>query len=183
MYCNYCGKQISDDSRFCPECGKEIKSLEPKQEQAEYYEQQSAPVSSKPLKQKKRKSKKIIVILFFVVIIYGVGCTLINLGRMDSSTSETSQTTAEAFAEENGISVELAEDLEDVLSKTKLDGGVKHHLSSVKGWKQIDNWANGERYGAQLDLKNVYFFYVKDNKIVGIRDDSGNYYYQVNTYE
>lgn len=172
MYCNNCGKLISDDSKFCPECGKEIGvqsvRLEP-----------NAALNS-PIKAKKKSKKgKVIIILVLVIMAYVVSNIIINYNKTDSSASETTQTKAEAFAEENGISVELAEDLEDVLSKTELDGGVKHNLSSVKGWKQIDNWANGERYGAQLDWKNVYFFYVKDNKIVGIRDDSGNYYYHV----
>lgn len=176
MYCNNCGKLISDDSKFCPECGKEIGvqsvRLEP-----------NAALNS-PIKTKKKSKKgNVIIILVLVIMAYVVSNIIINynknLNKTDSSVSETSKTKAEAFAEENGISVELAEDLEDVLSKTELDGGVKHNLSSVKGWKQIDNWANGERYGAQLDWKNVYFFYVKDNKIVGIRDDSGNYYYHV----
>lgn len=172
MYCNNCGKLISDDSKFCPECGKEIGvqsvRIEPN------------AVLNSPIKTKNKSKKgKVIIILVIVIMAYVVSNIIINYNKTDSSTSETTQTKAEAFAEENGISVELAEDLEDVLSKTELDGGVKHNLSSVKGWKQIDNWANGERYGAQLDWKNVYFFYVKDNKIVGIRDDSGNYYYHV----
>lgn len=24
MYCRYCGKQVEDDSEFCPQCGKKL---------------------------------------------------------------------------------------------------------------------------------------------------------------
>lgn len=97
-----------------------------------------------------------------------------------SPTEEPTQ--AEKFAESNDISVELAESLESVLTGMELTDksrvGVFHYdLSNVYEWRQIEDWANGERYSAYMDMEHVWYIYVTDNTVVGIRDGNGNTYY------
>lgn len=92
------------------------------------------------------------------------------------------QTEAEKFAEKNDVSVELAESLESVLAGMELTDksrvGVFHYnLSHVYDWTQIEDWAYGERYSAYMDMEHVWYIYVKDDTVVGVRDGSGNIFY------
>lgn len=58
--------------------------------------------------------------------------------------------------------------------------GVFHYdLSDVYDWKQIEDWANGERYSAYMDMEHIWYIYVKDNVVVGVRDGHGNIFYLV----
>lgn len=95
---------------------------------------------------------------------------------------ESEKTEAEKFAESKEISVELAESLESVLADMELTDkskvGVFHYdLSDVYEWKQIDDWAYGERYSAFMDMEHVWYIYVKDDVVVGVRDGHGNIFY------
>lgn len=92
------------------------------------------------------------------------------------------QTEAEKFAKKNNISVGLAESLESVLAGMELTDksrvGVFHYdLSHVYDWTQIEDWAYGERYSAYMDMEHVWYIYVKDDTVVGVRDGSGNIFY------
>ena len=100
----------------------------------------------------------------------------------EESQLKTEKTEAEKFAENNGISVSLAESLESVLVGMELTDksrvGIFHYdLSNVYEWKQIEDWANGQRYSAYMDLEHVWYIYVKDDVVVGVRDGNGNIFY------
>lgn len=95
---------------------------------------------------------------------------------------ETEKTEAEKFAENNDISVSLAESLESALIGMELTDksrvGVFHYdLSHVYEWKQIEDWAYGQRYSAYMDMEHIWYIYVKDDVVVGIRDGNGNIFY------
>ena len=96
------------------------------------------------------------------------------------------KTEAEQFAEDNDVSVELAESLETVLAGMELTDtsrvGIFHYeLSHVYNWKQIEDWADGERYSAWMDMEHVWYIYVKDDVVVGVRDGHGNIFYEEET--
>lgn len=95
---------------------------------------------------------------------------------------ETEKTEAEKFAESNDVSVSLAESLESALVGMELTDksrvGVFHYdLSHVYEWKQIEDWAYGQRYSAYMDMEHVWYIYVKDDVVVGVRDGHGNVFY------
>lgn len=84
-------------------------------------------------------------------------------------------TPAEEFAEDNGVSVELAESLETAIVEADVDAEIK----DIKDWEQGKDYADGQRYTAwtySFDRGEYYhlMFYVKDDKVVAIRDqDNG----------
>lgn len=92
------------------------------------------------------------------------------------------KTELERFAENNDMSVELAESIETVLAGIDLTDksrvGVFHYgLSDISNWKQIEDWAEGQRYSAYMAQEHTFYFYVKDDTIVGVRDGHGNVFY------
>jgi hypothetical protein len=100
----------------------------------------------------------------------------------ESSTNDKEKSEAERFAEENDTSVHLAESLESVLDGMELTdksrvGAFHYSLSDVYEWSKENDWAEGERYSAYMDMEHVWYIYVKDDTVVGIRDGNGNVYY------
>lgn len=108
--------------------------------------------------------KKLISALCVVMMIF----TLVGCGQQEEVVELTD---AEKFAQENGISVELAQDIENALSQTD----VPPSLNILNEWKQIDDYAEGQRYTGNIysNAQNRYYymvFYVKDDKVESIRD-------------
>lgn len=108
--------------------------------------------------------KKLISALCVVMIVF----TLVGCGQQEEVVELTD---AEKFAQENGISVELAQDIENALSQTD----VPPSLNILNEWKQIDDYAEGQRYTGNIysNAQNRYYymvFYVKDDKVESIRD-------------
>lgn len=123
--------------------------------------------------------RKIISILLAVTV-------FLSLGACSSPASESSETETktetEKFAENNDVSVELAESLETVLAEIDLTdksrvGVFQYGLSDVYNWKQIEDWAEGQRYSAWMAQEHTFYFYVKDDRIVGVRDGHDNVFY------
>lgn len=99
-----------------------------------------------------------------------------------STAEEKEATEAEKFSQKNKVSLELAESLESVLEGIELTDkskvGVFHYdLTDIYEWKQIDDWAYGERYSGYMDMEHIFYFYVTDNTVVGVRDGHGNIFY------
>lgn len=95
---------------------------------------------------------------------------------------EETKTQAEQFAEDNDIPVALAESLETVLAGIDLTdksrvGIFQYGLSDITNWKQIEDWAEGQRYSAYMAQEHVFYFYVKDDTVVGVRDSHVNVFY------
>ena len=79
------------------------------------------------------------------------------------------------FAEENGISIELAQSVEKVLLETDIPDS----LNILNGWEQTEDYAYGQRYIAQSYslAQDKYFylmFYVQDDEVVSVRDRKNN---------
>ena len=109
-------------------------------------------------------TKKLISALCVVMMVF----TLVGCGQQEEVVELTD---AEKFAQENGISVELAQDIENALSQTD----VPPSLNILNEWKQIDDYAEGQRYTGNIysNAQNRYYymvFYVKDDKVESIRD-------------
>ena len=81
--------------------------------------------------------------------------------------TEEVKTEIEKFAQENGISVELAQ----ALSQTE----VPPSLNKLNEWEQIEDYAEGQRYTGNIysNVQDKYYymvFYVKDDRVESIRD-------------
>ena len=118
--------------------------------------------------------KKLISTLCMVVMVFAlVGC-----GQKEPIAEKTD---AEKFAEKNSISVELAQDIENALSQTD----VPPSLNKLNEWKQIEDYADGQRYTGWIysNVQEKYYymvFYVKDDTVESIRDQKNGleYLYQ-----
>lgn len=117
--------------------------------------------------------KFVIMILSVVMILSLVGC-----GGKEPAPELTD---VEKFAEKNGISVELAQSIEDALSQTT----VPPSLNKLNEWKQTEDYAEGQRYTGWVysnSQERYYYmvFYVQGDKVVSIRDQQNGleYLYQ-----
>lgn len=99
------------------------------------------------------------------------------------STTQPPKSAAEDFAEDNGISVELAESLESVLVGMELTDksrvGVFHYdLSDVESFKQTNDWAGGKRYQVWMAQEHIWIIYENGDAVVGIKGSNGDTFYQ-----
>ena len=108
--------------------------------------------------------RKLILALSMVVMVFSlVGC-----GQKEKMPELTD---AEKFAQDNGISVELAQDIENALSQTD----VPPSLNKLNEWKRIEDYTDGQRYTGWIysNVQEKYYymvFYVKDDTVESIRD-------------
>lgn len=117
---------------------------------------------------------KLILTLCMVVMVF----VLVGCGQKEPVAEKTD---AEKFAEENGISVELAESIENALSQTD----VPSSLNKLNDWEQIEDYADGQRYTGWVysTAQDKYYymvFYVDGDTVKGIRDQKNRleYLYQ-----
>lgn len=118
--------------------------------------------------------RKLILALCMVVMVFAlVGC-----GQKEPVAEKTD---AEKFAQDNGISVELAQDIENALSQTD----VPPSLNKLNEWKQIEDYAEGQRYTGWIysNVQEKYYymvFYVSGDTVESIRDQKNGleYLYQ-----
>lgn len=118
--------------------------------------------------------KKLILALCMVVMVFAlVGC-----GQKEPVAEKTD---AEKFAQDNGISVELAQNIENALSQTD----VPPSLNKLNEWKQIEDYADGQRYTGWIysNVQEKYYymvFYVSGDTVESIRDQKNGleYLYQ-----
>lgn len=119
--------------------------------------------------------RNLILALCAVVMVFAlVGC-----GQKEPAAEKTD---AEKFAEENGISVELAQSIEDALSQTD----VPPSLNKLNDWEQIEDYADGQRYTGWIysNVQDKYYymtFYVNGDTVESIRDQQNGlgYLYQI----
>lgn len=115
--------------------------------------------------------RKLILTLCMVVMVF----VLVGCGQKEKTPELTD---AEKFAEENSISVELAQDIENALSQTD----VPPSLNKLNEWKQIEDYADGQRYTGWIysNVQEKYYymvFYVKDDTVESIRDQKNGFEY------
>lgn len=136
---------------------------------------------------RKRPSNKLwgIVAIFFIVALLISGLFLPDGPLSDSDEGEKVEKVSETekFARDNNISVALAEDLKRVLGEMELTdksrvGAFHYELSDVYDWQRVEDWAEGRRYSGWMDMEHIFYYYVKDDKIVSVRTSEGDFLYQ-----
>lgn len=138
-----------------------------------------------------KNKANVICALIIAVMFIGIGIVLVNVIQKDYDRKESSvsssqietKTESEKFAEKNNISPKLAKSLEKVLSDMKLTDksrvGVFHYtLSDVSDWKQTNDWAEGKRYSGYMAQEHIFYFYEKNDEIVGVRTSNNEVLYQ-----
>ena len=130
------------------------------------------------LARKKQSKKSWGITMACFLMVFSVSCIFLpndESQKSEVTTEVKEKTEAEKFAEENDISVELAENIEQALSESEHS----YSLSQVYNWEQIDDYAYGQRYTGWLNMEYVWVFYVKDNSVDSIRQQKGlSYIYQ-----
>lgn len=135
----------------------------------------------------RKKPKPVLLVLSLAIsLVCAIGFVVdisIDPVKNEEQTSQVEEKTEiEKFAESNNVSVELAESLETVLAEIDLTdksrvGVFNYTLSDISNWKQIEDWAEGQRYSAYMAQEHTFYFYVKDDKVVGVRDGHSNVFY------
>lgn len=130
------------------------------------------------LARKKQSKKSWGITMACFLMVFSVSCIFLpndESQKSEVTTEVKEKTEADKFAEENDISVELAENIEQALSESEHS----YSLSQVYNWEQIDDYAYGQRYTGWLNMEYVWVFYVKDNSVDSIRQQKGlSYIYQ-----
>lgn len=97
MFCNKCGKEISDQARFCNYCGAAVNHTQPQQSAQLQAAQQS---QSAPAKKKGKVGKAMLTILVALVVYFGVRAITENVLPSQRSTStQASTSTANEYVE------------------------------------------------------------------------------------
>ena len=97
MFCNNCGKEISDQARFCNYCGAAVNHTQPQQSAQPQAAQQS---QSTPAKKKGKVGKTMLTILVALVVYFGVRAITENVLTSQRSTStQASTSTANEYVE------------------------------------------------------------------------------------
>ena len=97
MFCNKCGKEISDQARFCNYCGAAVNHTQPQQSAQPQAAQQS---QSTPAKKKGKVGKAMLTILVALVVYFGVRAITENVLTSQRSTStQASTSTANEYVE------------------------------------------------------------------------------------
>ena len=97
MFCNKCGKEISDQARFCSYCGAAVNHTQPQQSAQPQAAQQS---QSTPAKKKGKVGKAMLTILVALVVYFVVRAITENVLTSQRSTStQASTSTANEYVE------------------------------------------------------------------------------------
>ena len=79
MFCNHCGKEISNQAKFCNHCGAQVSSAQPQ---------------SQPVQTQKKKTNPFVTICVAVFVFFLVrGVTMMVMSPKSSSSSHTTTTT------------------------------------------------------------------------------------------
>lgn len=70
MFCSNCGKEISDQARFCNYCGSKVESVQPQAAPVEP-QQPVQPAQAEPAKPKGKLGKRLLSIVLVVAVYYG----------------------------------------------------------------------------------------------------------------
>jgi len=103
-----------------------------------------------------------------------------NQQKIDELNKEINETdnNIKKFAEENNISIKLAESVKEILLETDIPDS----LNMLNGWEQVEDYAYGQRYIAEsvsLSNKKQFYliFYVQDDEVISVRDRKNNLEY------
>jgi len=101
MYCRHCGNEIEDDSRFCPYCGREVRTVAGTEEatvSTNVPNEQEAEQTPPPRKTKRKGVKKLVlaasIVLGLVTLGVGISALANNVKVNKKSSSESIKATA-----------------------------------------------------------------------------------------
>lgn len=135
--------------------------------------------------------KKLLCCALAVLLLALVGCD--NGGqiveKVDTSENSQSETNSnegkpyyEQFADSKCISVELAQSMDECLGEVtaKYMSTSKYSLKNIskQSFKQVEDWAYGERYYGYLDDQYVIYFYCEGDEVASIRTSNGDFVYK-----
>ena len=159
MYCGYCGKQIDDDSAFCPYCGKKT---------------QTSPQTDNEPPRKKKPGRGWLVLIILVILVSGIfGIEyLVNAGQRPWG-SNNSKDVFEAYYkpfsnedvvyenDEVFVASQLLLTVEQGTSKHKVEGLVGSMDGVIAGYISISDdyqivFPNGKTYNELYDIIDVW---------------------------
>lgn len=171
--CKHCGARIAATAKTCPQCGGE---------------------NTPPKPAYKRLWFKILIALIVISFIQDLvnprSTTTESAGSetvtssfiAEKSEVDTASSVADSasekeeddadvrkFAKDNHISIELAENLNQVVHSIDLVSSVK----KISNWNQTADWANGKRYNANVGFKDIQVSVIGD-EVYCIKDMTHN---------
>lgn len=171
--CKHCGARIAATAKTCPQCGGE---------------------NTPPKPVYKRLWFKILIALIVISFIQDLvnprstttesagseavtSSSIAEKSEVDTalsvadSASEKEENDADIrkFAKDNHISIELAENLNQVVQSIDLASSVK----KISNWNQTADWANGKRYNANVGFKDIQVSVI-GNEVYCIKDMTYN---------
>lgn len=116
MFCQGCGKEISDDTKFCPSCGRPVGSVDA---------QQARTTGSSEAKGSNSFNNKILLIIGIAVIaVLLVVIMVIFKGKKEESVSDTPSETSAENTETDLPSEEQATSYDDIIGSWKRSNNV-----------------------------------------------------------
>ena len=171
--CKHCGARIAATAKTCPQCGGE---------------------NTPPKPAYKRLWFKILIALIVISFIQDLvsprSTTMESAGSeavtsssiAEKSEVDTASSVADSasekeendadirkFSKDNHISIELAENLNQVVQSIDLASSVK----KISNWNQTADWANGKRYNANVGFKDIQVSVIGD-EVYCIKDMTYN---------
>lgn len=93
MFCNNCGKEISNQAKFCNHCGAQVSSAQPQSQPVPQAAHQSVPQPAQPQKKKTNPFVTICVAVFVFFLVRGVTMMVMSPKSSSSAHSTTTTTT------------------------------------------------------------------------------------------
>ena len=171
--CKHCGARIAVTAKTCPQCGGE---------------------NTPPKPAYKRLWFKILIALIVISFIQDLvnprstttesagseavtSSSIAEKSEVDTASSvadsasekEENDADIRKFAKDNHISIELAENLNQVVQSIDLASSVK----KISNWNQTADWANGKRYNANVGFKDIQVSVIGD-EVYCIKDMTHN---------
>lgn len=171
--CKHCGARIAATAKACPQCGGE---------------------NTPPKPAYKRLWFKILIALIVISFIQDLvnprstttesagseavtSSSIAEKSEVDTASSvadsasekEENDADIRKFAKDNHISIELAENLNQVVQSIDLASSVK----KISNWNQAADWANGKRYNANVGFKDIQVSVISD-EVYCIKDMTYN---------
>lgn len=171
--CKHCGARIAITAKTCPQCGGE---------------------NTPPKPAYKRLWFKILIALIVISFIQDLvnprstttesangeaatSSSIAEKSEVDTASSvadsasekEEDDADVRKFAKDNHISIELAENLNQVVQSIDLASSVK----KISNWDQTADWANGKRYNANVGFKDIQVSVIGD-EVYCIKDMTHN---------
>ena len=162
MYCMFCGKQISDNSKFCPECGAQL-PLPNESNNDVHLQQNQHTIYSNPVK-KRKKTPIIFVVVILAIAILGAIISTIEGTNPNLQSKDTIVQMIEASIDVNS---DVATTIKKTIANCKFS-----KITKIEHDNMLDNMDfDGEKgYRITTEKENNIILYLNpDNSIYMIR--------------